>query len=136
MAARTGKDESTAKPKYRYQVKNWAECDRACLTLKNLFRLPYQVTEGLLKSLMRRCALDLPVADHSHLSRRAATLEVKIPRRPRTGAPEFDSQTCKWRFYMNRGSKTCTTVLQERKLRWLRRFFQSQCGKDTLLGFG
>ena len=127
MATRTKQDESPAKPKYRYQVKNWAEYDRAlvnrgnltiwfdedsvaetwtpprpvgrgrpgsysdvaiqtCLTIKTLFRLPYRGTEGLLKSLMRLCALDLPVPDHTHLSRRAATLAVKIPRRPRTGA--------------------------------------------------
>ncbi|PKL74165.1 MAG: IS5/IS1182 family transposase, partial [Candidatus Melainabacteria bacterium HGW-Melainabacteria-1] len=58
---------------------------QTCLTLKVLFRLPYRATEGLLKSLMRLCALDLPVPDHTHMSRRAATLEVKIPRRPRVG---------------------------------------------------
>ena len=127
MAAKTKIDESTAKAKYRYQVKNWSEYDRAlvnrgnltiwfdeasiaerwtpprpvgrgkpgtysdvaiqtCLTLKTLFRLPYRATEGLLKSLMRLCALDLPVPDHTHMSRRAATLEVKIPRRQRVGA--------------------------------------------------
>ena len=127
MAARAKKDESVAKPKYRYQVKNWAEYDRAlvnrgnltiwfdeasiaaswtppppvgrgkpglysdvaiqtCLTLKTLFRLPYRATEGLLKSMMRLCALNLPVPDHTHMSRRAATLEVKISRRQRVGA--------------------------------------------------
>jgi hypothetical protein len=59
---------------------------QTCLTLKTLFRLPYRATEGLLKSLMRLCALNLPVPDHTHMSRRAATLEVKIPRRPRVGA--------------------------------------------------
>jgi hypothetical protein len=58
---------------------------QTCLTLKTLFRLPYRATEGLLKSLMRLCALNLPVPDHTHMSRRAATLEVKIPRRPRKG---------------------------------------------------
>jgi Transposase DDE domain len=127
MAAKTKTDDSPAKAKYRYRVKNWAEYDRAlvnrgnltiwfdeksiaedwtpprpvgrgkpgsysdvaiqtCLTLKTLFRLPYRATEGLLKSLMRLCALDLPVPDHTHMSRRAATLAVKIPRRPRVGA--------------------------------------------------
>lgn len=35
---------------------------------------------------MRLCGLDLPVPNHTHMSRWAATLEVKIPRRPRTGA--------------------------------------------------
>ena len=59
---------------------------QTCLTLKALFRLPYRATEGLLKSLMRLCDLDLPVPDHTHMSRRAASLTVAIPRRPRTGA--------------------------------------------------
>jgi IS5 family transposase len=58
---------------------------QTCLTLKTLFRLPYRATEGLLKSLMRLCQLDLPVPDHTHLSRRASTLTVQIPRRPRSG---------------------------------------------------
>ena len=120
-------DASTAQPKDRYQVKNWAEYDRAlvnrgnltiwfdedsvaktwtpprpvgrgkpgtysevtiqtCLTRKALFRLPYRATEGLLNSLMRLSTLDLPVPDHTHLSRRAATLEVQIPWRPRIRA--------------------------------------------------
>jgi IS5 family transposase len=39
----------------------------------------------LLKSLMRLCPLDLPVPDHTHLSRRAGILTVQIPRRPRSG---------------------------------------------------
>jgi hypothetical protein len=34
---------------------------------------------------MRLCQLDLPVPDHTHMSRRAAQLSVKIPRRPRKG---------------------------------------------------
>ena len=58
---------------------------QTCLTLKTLFRLPYRATEGLMKSLMRLNGLDRPVPDHTHLSRRAAQLAVKIPRRPRTG---------------------------------------------------
>ena len=58
---------------------------QTCLTLKALFRLPYRATEGLMKSLMRLNGLDLPVPDHTHMSRRAAQLAVKIPRRPRKG---------------------------------------------------
>ena len=34
---------------------------QTCLTIKTLFRLPYRATEGLIKSLMRLCHLDLPV---------------------------------------------------------------------------
>jgi Transposase DDE domain len=58
---------------------------QTCLTIKTLFRLPYRATEGLMKSLMRLNGLDLPVPDHTHMSRRAAQLAVKIPRRPRKG---------------------------------------------------
>jgi hypothetical protein len=58
---------------------------QTCLTIKGLFQLPYRATEGLIKSLMRLCQLDLPVPDHTHMSRRAAQLSVKIPRRPRKG---------------------------------------------------
>lgn len=50
-----------------------------------LFRLPYRATEGLMKSLMRLNGLDLPVPDHTHMSRRAAQLAVEVPRRPRKG---------------------------------------------------
>lgn len=58
---------------------------QTCLVFKTLFRLPYRATEGLMKSLMRLNGLELPIPDHSHLSRRAAGLTVKIPRRPRKG---------------------------------------------------
>ncbi len=58
---------------------------QTCLTIKALFQWPYRATEGLVRSLMHLCQLDLPVPDHSYLSRRAAELSVKIPRRPRQG---------------------------------------------------
>ena len=45
-----------------------------------MFRLAYRQTEGLIGSLMRLLGLDLPVPDHTTLSRRAATLEVPRPR--------------------------------------------------------
>ena len=53
------------------------------LTLRAVFRLAYRQTEGLIGSLMGLLGLDLPVPDHTTLSRRAATLEVP---RPRTGS--------------------------------------------------
>ena len=52
---------------------------------KVLFGLTYRATEGLVRSLMRLNGLELPVPDHTHLSRRALPLEVKIPRLPRRG---------------------------------------------------
>src|SRR3954447_7105333 len=50
------------------------------LTFKAVFRLAYRQTEGLIGSIMRLLDLDLPIPDHTTLSRRAATLEVPRPR--------------------------------------------------------
>src|SRR5215218_1730464 len=57
------------------------------LTLRAVFRLALRQTEGLIGSLMRLLGLDLPVPDHTTLSRRAATLEVP---RPRSGSSTED----------------------------------------------
>src|SRR3954469_717118 len=50
------------------------------LTLRAVFRLAYRQTEGLIGSVIHLLGLDLPVPDHTTLSRRAATLEVPRPR--------------------------------------------------------
>jgi hypothetical protein len=50
------------------------------LTLRALFRLALRQTEGLIGSVIRLLGLDLPVPDHTTLSRRAATLDVPRPR--------------------------------------------------------
>src|SRR3954470_23758563 len=50
------------------------------LTLRAVFRLALRQTEGLIGSLMRLLGLDLPIPDHTTLSRRAETLEVPRPR--------------------------------------------------------
>jgi hypothetical protein len=49
------------------------------LTLKAVFRLALRQTEGLIGSILQLLGLDLPVPDHSTLSRRAETLEVPRP---------------------------------------------------------
>jgi Transposase DDE domain len=49
------------------------------LTLRAVFRLALRQTEGLIGSVLRLLGLDLPVPDHSTLSRRAETLEVPRP---------------------------------------------------------
>jgi hypothetical protein len=46
------------------------------LTLRAVFHLALRQTEGLIGSLVRLLGLDLPVPDHSTLSRRAETLAV------------------------------------------------------------
>src|SRR5215216_4069058 len=50
------------------------------LMLRAVFRLAYRQTEGLIGSVIHLLGLDLPVPDHTTLSRRAATLEVPRPR--------------------------------------------------------
>src|ERR671910_1100212 len=49
------------------------------LTLRAVFRLALRQTEGLIGSLIRLLGLDLPVPDHTTLSRRAVTLEIPRP---------------------------------------------------------
>src|SRR5918912_1460647 len=50
------------------------------LTLRAVFRLALRQTEGLVGSVLQLLGLDLPVPDHSTLSRRAETLEVPRPK--------------------------------------------------------
>jgi hypothetical protein len=50
------------------------------LTLRAVFRLALRQTEGLIGSVLQLLGLDLPVPDHSTMSRRAETLEVPRPR--------------------------------------------------------
>jgi hypothetical protein len=50
------------------------------LTLRAVFRLALRQTEGLIASILQLLGLDLAVPDHSTLSRRAETLEVRQPR--------------------------------------------------------
>jgi hypothetical protein len=45
-----------------------------------VFRLALRQTEGLIGSVLQLLGLDLPVPDHSTLSRRAETLEVPRPK--------------------------------------------------------
>jgi len=51
--------------------------------LKAVFSLPYRSVEGLACSLMRLMGLELPVPDHTQMSRRASRLPVVIPRKER-----------------------------------------------------
>src|SRR4051812_26802885 len=50
------------------------------LTLRAVFRLALRQTEGLIGSVLQLLDLDLPVPDHSTLSRRAEMLEVPRPK--------------------------------------------------------
>jgi hypothetical protein len=50
------------------------------LTLRAVFRLALRQTEGLIGSIIGLLGFDLPVPDHSTLSRRAETLKLPEPR--------------------------------------------------------
>jgi hypothetical protein len=52
----------------------------AALTLRAVFRLTLRQTEGLIASILQLLGFDLPVPDHSTLSRRAETLDVARPK--------------------------------------------------------
>src|SRR3954466_1062743 len=60
------------------------------LTLRAVYRLGLRQTEGLIGSIIHLLGLDLPVPDHTTLSRRAATLEVP---RPRSSSPDGGSRS-------------------------------------------
>ena len=49
------------------------------MTLKCLFQLAGRQTQGLLESLFSLMNIDLPVPDHSTVSRRMGKLQIKIP---------------------------------------------------------
>lgn len=57
------------------------------LTLRAVFRLALRQSEGLIGSIMKMLEIDLPVPDHTTLSRRACGLSVCQP--PGTGAGEL-----------------------------------------------
>ena len=61
------------------------------LTLKVLFQLPYRLVEGFGRSLVTMLGVDLPIPDHTHLSRRAKTLTVAdaAPSRHGTAPPRY-----------------------------------------------
>lgn len=56
-----------------------------CLTLRVVFGLALRQTEGFVASILKLLDLDLPVPDHTTLSRRGAGLELVERKVPRTG---------------------------------------------------
>ena len=51
------------------------------LMLKEVFHLTNRGVEGFVRSLFQMMKIDLPVPDHSTLSKRGKTLKVKLPRK-------------------------------------------------------
>jgi Transposase DDE domain len=55
-------------------------------TLKAVYRLPGRQCQGFVESIFEFMAIDLPVPDHSTLSRRLGQLSIKLPVMPKEGA--------------------------------------------------
>lgn len=53
------------------------------LTVKEVFHLTNRQVEGFMRSVFQLLHLDLPVPDHSTLSRRAKTLHIQLPKTAR-----------------------------------------------------
>lgn len=53
------------------------------LTIKEVFHLPHRGVEGFVRSVFELLKVDLPVPDHSTLSKRSPTLKVKLPTQTR-----------------------------------------------------
>jgi len=51
------------------------------LTVKNVFHLPNRATEGFVRSIFAMRKVNLPVPDHTTLSRRGKSLEVALPKK-------------------------------------------------------
>jgi hypothetical protein len=58
---------------------------QCALMIKSVYHLPLRATEGFLRSWFELAGFPLPVPDYSTLSRRAANLKVKLPRRVTRG---------------------------------------------------
>jgi hypothetical protein len=69
-------------PKQRGAQKEYSELAiETALTLKEVFRLTNRGTEGLMRSIFQMMRVDLPVPDHTTLSRRGKGLAVRLPKR-------------------------------------------------------
>jgi hypothetical protein len=76
-----GRWRDTASPVGRGRRRLYSDLAITCaLTLREVYHLPLRSTQGLVRSVLRLLGADLPAPHYSTLSRRAATLEVKLER--------------------------------------------------------
>lgn len=72
----------TAAPVRRGRRRCYSDLAIACaLTLREVYHLPLRSTQGLISSVLRLLGADVPAPHYSTLSRRAASLDVSLPRR-------------------------------------------------------
>lgn len=71
----------TAAPLRRGRRRFYSDLAITCaLTLREVYHLPLRSTQGLVSSVLRLLGSDLPAPHYSTLSRRAAALDVSLPR--------------------------------------------------------
>jgi len=71
----------TSAPQCRGRRRFYSDLAITCaLTLREVYSLPLRATQGLVRSVLRLLGADAPAPHYSTLSRRAASLEVKLPR--------------------------------------------------------
>jgi hypothetical protein len=76
-----GRWRDSAAPVGRGRRRLYSDLAITCaLTLREVYHLPLRSTQGLVSSVLRLLGTDLPAPHYSTLSRRAATLDVKLPR--------------------------------------------------------
>jgi hypothetical protein len=76
-----GKWRDTVSPARRGRRRSYSDLAITCaLTLREVYRLPLRATQGLVSSVLRLLGADSPAPHYSTLSRRAASLKVKLPR--------------------------------------------------------
>ena len=71
----------TSAPVRRGRRRFYSDLAITCaLTLREVYGLPLRATQGLVRSVLRLLGADAPAPHYSTLSRRAAALEVELPR--------------------------------------------------------
>jgi len=76
-----GRWRDTAAPLRRGRRRCYSDLAITCaLTLREVYHLPLRSTQGLVSSVLRLLGSDSPAPHYSTLSRRAAALDVELPR--------------------------------------------------------
>jgi hypothetical protein len=76
-----GRWRDSAAPVKRGRRRFYSDLAITCaLTLREVYHLPLRSTQGLIRSVLRLLGAEVPAPHYSTLSRRATTLDVKLPR--------------------------------------------------------
>jgi len=78
---------SSSKKKKGGQLKYSDLAIEIMLSIRLLFHLPLRQTEGFVTSIFQLMKLALPIPDHTTLSRRTTTLDIRIKNKPPSGKP-------------------------------------------------